>query len=67
MADGVFNDDFVKFAAIVELDGKCVGDRAFVWVVVIRGKGWIFGAVDFVAEGIDAMVGCDIVFIICSG
>ena len=67
VTDRVFNDDFGQAAAILELDGQRIGDRTLVRIMVIGRECGIFHANDLVAQGIDARIGCNGVFIVtCS-
>src|SRR5690606_22552214 len=65
--DGVFAHNLVQYAAVVELDSKCVGNRAFLGVVVVGREAWVFYALYLVAQGIDARVAGDRIFVVGGG
>ncbi|CAM2154606.1 hypothetical protein PT2222_300120 [Paraburkholderia tropica] len=64
VADRILHHDFVERRAVVQLDGQRIRDRTLVGIVIIARELRIFHADDLRAQGVDARVARDIVFVI---
>src|SRR5207244_4217973 len=64
MADRIFDDDFARAAAVVELDRDGIGDRALRRIEIVPGKLLILDAYHLVPQRVDPRVGGNAVFVI---
>src|SRR3546814_6563932 len=64
VADRVFAHDFIEYVTVMEFDGKRIGDRTLLGIVIIRREGRVFHARHLVAQNVDAGIGGDAVLVI---
>ena len=67
MSDGILHREFPQGGAIAEFDAQSIGNRALGGIVIIGGEGRIFETGDFFAQGVDARVPGNIIFVITGG
>jgi predicted Rdx family selenoprotein len=60
VTDRILDDHFLQLLAVGELNGRCVGDRALLRIVVVLRELLVLDADDLVAQCVDARVGGDV-------
>lgn len=53
MSNWILHLDFIQLCAIVELDGDCVSNRSFLWVVILYTVALLLDAANLCSKFID--------------